>query len=79
MSATVTKLTSRPLVHLVDSPVAIKLLQHELLTAKVRYNAIAVKASVSSSTVSNIASAGDNHQDTGRARLAHNGTEGGLT
>jgi len=47
---------SRPLVHLVDSPVAIRLLQVELLSAKQTYTAIAAKAQVSSSTVSNIAS-----------------------
>lgn len=46
----------RPLVHLVDSPVAIKLLQQELLTAKKTYKEIAAKAQVASSTVSNIAS-----------------------
>jgi transcriptional regulator with XRE-family HTH domain len=47
---------ARPLVHLVDSPVAIKLLQEELLASHQFYKAIATKAQVSSSTVSNIAS-----------------------
>lgn len=57
MSATVTKLErARPLVHLVDSPIAIRLLQQELLTSKSTYSAIAVKAQVANSTVSNIAS-----------------------
>lgn len=46
----------RPLVHLVDSPVAIKLLQEELLTSKSTYTAIARKAQVAITTVSNIAS-----------------------
>jgi len=47
---------ARPLVHLVDSPVALKLLREELLTSKSTYTAIAVKAQVCNSTVSNIAS-----------------------
>jgi hypothetical protein len=47
---------ARPLVHLVDSPVAIKLLQEELLISKSTYTAIAKKAIVANSTVSNIAS-----------------------
>jgi hypothetical protein len=47
---------ARPLVHLVDSPVAIKLLQEELLTSKLGYTAIAVRAQVANSTVHNIAS-----------------------
>lgn len=46
----------RPLVHLVDSPVAIKLLQDELLRSKLSYTEIARQSSVSISTVSNIAS-----------------------
>lgn len=45
----------RPLVHLVDSPVAIKLLQEELLTSKLGYTAIAIRAQVANSTVHNIA------------------------
>lgn len=47
---------SRPLVHLVDSPVAIKLLQEELLISKQTYTLIAHKARVANSTVQNIAS-----------------------
>jgi transcriptional regulator with XRE-family HTH domain len=47
---------SRPLVHLVDSPAAISLLQRELLASKDTYRAIATRAVVASSTVSNIAS-----------------------
>lgn len=46
----------RPLVHLVDSPVAIKLVQDELLAYKETYKAVAARAQVASSTVSNIAS-----------------------
>ena len=46
----------RPLVHLVDSPVAIKLLQDELLAYKHTYKDVAARAQVASSTVSNIAS-----------------------
>lgn len=47
---------ARPLVHLVDSPVAIRLLQSELLHNKETYKAVAARAQVASSTVSNIAS-----------------------
>jgi Helix-turn-helix len=46
----------RPLVNLVDSPIAIKLVQDELLRSKQTYTMIAHKAVVSPSTVSNIAS-----------------------
>jgi DNA-binding phage protein len=55
-SHNVVPLRSRPLVQLVDSPVAIHLLQQELLASKATYTAIAQKAQVASSTVSNIAS-----------------------
>lgn len=45
----------RPLVHLVDSPVAISLLQKELLASHFTYKFIAERAQVAPSTVSNIA------------------------
>lgn len=45
----------RPLVHLVDSPIAIKLLQEELLTCKQTYKAVAAKAQVAPNTVGKIA------------------------
>jgi hypothetical protein len=58
MSATVTRLLpgTRSLVTLTDSMAATKLVQEELLRAKTTYTAIAQKAAVASSTVSNIAS-----------------------
>jgi hypothetical protein len=46
----------RPLVTLIDSPSTIKLIQNELLTSKETYKAVAAKAVLASSTVSNIAS-----------------------
>jgi DNA-binding phage protein len=46
----------RPLIHLVDSPVALKLVRDELLAYKHTYKAVAAKAQVASSTVANIAS-----------------------
>lgn len=58
MTAAIVKLPSRRrrLVDLVDSPIAIKLVQDELLRAKgTSYTEIAKKAVVSPSTVSNIA------------------------
>lgn len=58
-AANVVKFTgrrARPLVHLVDSPVALDLVRQELLASKLFYTAIAQRAQVSSSTVSNIAS-----------------------
>lgn len=45
-----------PLVTLVDSPSTIRLIQNQLLTSKLTYKAIAAKAVLASSTVSNIAS-----------------------
>ena len=57
MSANVVKFPkARPLVHLVDSPVALNLLRNEMLASKMFYKDIAAKAQVSGSTVSNIAS-----------------------
>lgn len=58
MSATVTRLLpgTRSLVTLTDSMAATKLVQEELLRAKTTYTAIAAKAAVANSTVSNIAS-----------------------
>lgn len=46
----------RPLVQLVDSPVALKLLREELLTSGETYKIVAERAQLASSTVSNIAS-----------------------
>jgi hypothetical protein len=58
MSAIVTRLLpgTRSLVTLTDSMAATKLVQEELLRAKTTYTAIAAKAALASSTVSNIAS-----------------------
>lgn len=47
---------TRSLVTLVDSMAATKLVQDELLRSKTTYSAIAAKAAIASSTVSNIAS-----------------------
>ena len=52
---------SRSLISLVDSFAACKLVQDEVLRAKLTYNAIASRAGLSNSTVANIAS--------GRTRL----------
>jgi plasmid maintenance system antidote protein VapI len=63
MSATVTRLLpgTRSLVALTDSMAATKLVQEELLRSKQTYTAVADRAAVASSTVSNIA--------TGQTRL----------
>lgn len=47
---------TRSIVTLVDSPAAIKLVQVEILRSKETYVAIAQKAAIGHSTVSNIAS-----------------------
>lgn len=56
MSDVVPIRTGRPLVQLVDSPVALRLLREELLTSGETYKAVAARALLASSTVSNIAS-----------------------
>jgi len=58
MTASVTRLLpgTRSLVTLTDSMAATKLVQEELLRSKQTYAAVAAKAAVAKSTVSNIAS-----------------------
>ena len=47
---------SRALITLTDSHASIKLVQHELLRAKLTYTEIGKRASIANSTVANIAS-----------------------
>lgn len=55
MQAENVRVFRRPLVQLVDSPVALKLLREEILMSKMTYTVIAAKAQLGHSTVGNIA------------------------